>query len=604
MQNKFEVVGIKGEGAYGVVYKCRNKELKEFVAIKKFKETEDDIVKKTMKRELRMLQILKHENIVEFKEAFKRKGNLFLVFEYVEKNLLELLEESKTGLKQDLIKNLIYQLCKSTKYLHDQSVIHRDIKPENILIDSNNKLKLCDFGFARLIKLNKNEVLTDYVATRWYRSPELLITNGVYGPEVDFWAIGCIMAELTDGDPLFPGKNEIDQINLIIQTLGSLPNDMYDNFYKNPHFQGNRLYENNKGDGLERKFNYKMSKVALNFLKGLLEMNPKDRLKGDQVLMHPYFEGLNNVYVNENIVVNNNNNNENRTASNRDKMSNTNINSQQQNNNNLRNNDLNRNINGCVYNHDVDKQKEIRSTSLENKNISISNLKKFSNKNQTLINNNVLNNELIQTSINFKFKENNTTNLKNNAMNNINNNNNNNIESNNIIDNIDNNYKTFYKKKDDIYNFELDIANIKNQISKIELNEETSKKKSKEKNLSNTNNLKSINNHHSKVSTMNKRAPENYYSEQSPNSHNKASNISNNNNHAFKYKQKTYETKFKPIQEEVYQSNSCNKNKDYNYKSNSPISKYSNYNNLNYKVNQYKYNAGCYLPNIKHKKIK
>ena len=83
MQNKYEVIGIVGEGAYGIVYKCRNKETKEFVAIKKFKESEDEIVKKTMRRELKVLQILKNENIVEFKEAFKRKGNLFLVFEFV-----------------------------------------------------------------------------------------------------------------------------------------------------------------------------------------------------------------------------------------------------------------------------------------------------------------------------------------------------------------------------------------------------------------------------------------------------------------------------------------------------------------------------------------
>ena len=192
MQNKYEVIGIVGEGAYGIVYKCRNKETKEFVAIKKFKESEDEIVKKTMRRELKVLQILKNENIVEFKEAFKRKGNLFLVFEFVERNLLELLDQSPNGLNPKLIKNIIYQLCKAVRYLHSQNIIHRDIKPENLLIDNKMNVKLCDFGFARKI-VDKYENLTDYVATRWYRSPELLITGGVYGPEVDYWAIGCIM---------------------------------------------------------------------------------------------------------------------------------------------------------------------------------------------------------------------------------------------------------------------------------------------------------------------------------------------------------------------------------------------------------------------------
>ena len=84
------------------------------------------------------------------------------------------------------------------KEIHRNGLIHRDIKPENLLVDSNLKLKLCDFGFARTIKKN-HEKLTDYVATRWYRSPELLITSGYYGPEVDYWAIGCIMGELSDG---------------------------------------------------------------------------------------------------------------------------------------------------------------------------------------------------------------------------------------------------------------------------------------------------------------------------------------------------------------------------------------------------------------------
>ena len=148
MQNKYEVIGVVGEGAYGIVYKCKDRDTKEFVAIKKFKETEDEIVKKTMRRELKMLQLLKHENVVEFKNAFKKKGNLFLVFEYVEKNLLELLQESPSGLEPSLIKKLIYQLCKAIKYLHDQNVIHRDIKPENLLINNDMILKLCDFGFG------------------------------------------------------------------------------------------------------------------------------------------------------------------------------------------------------------------------------------------------------------------------------------------------------------------------------------------------------------------------------------------------------------------------------------------------------------------------
>ena len=178
MQNKYEVLEVVGEGAYGIVYKCRNKETGKYVAIKKFKEVEDEIVKKTMKRELRMLQRMHHENIVDFIEAFKRKGNLFLVFEYVEKNLLEILQDSPRGLEPKLIRHFMYQLCKAIKYLHNQNVIHRDVKPENLLVNEKMDLKLCDFGFARLISGSSKERLTDYVATRWYRAPELLLTQG------------------------------------------------------------------------------------------------------------------------------------------------------------------------------------------------------------------------------------------------------------------------------------------------------------------------------------------------------------------------------------------------------------------------------------------
>ena len=288
MHSKYEVIGIVGEGAYGVVYKCKNKDNGEFVAIKKFKEVEDELVKKTMTRELRVLQMLKHDNIVEYKEAFKRKGNLFLVFEYVDKNLLELLQEHPKGLDPSVIKKVIYQLCKAIRYLHELNIVHRDIKPENLLVDSNLKLKLCDFGFARTIKKNY-EKLTDYVATRWYRSPELLITSGYYGPEVDYWAIGCIMGELADGDPLFPGDNEVDQLIVIQKVLGKLPDHQYELFQGNPGLKG-KVPDFSKPETLERRYMGKLSKPAISFMKMLLNPDPKQRLKGDAIFAHPYFE--------------------------------------------------------------------------------------------------------------------------------------------------------------------------------------------------------------------------------------------------------------------------------------------------------------------------
>ena len=315
MQNKYEVLGIVGEGAYGIVYKCKNKETGKYVAIKKFKEIGDDLIKKTMKRELKMLQRLHHPNIVQFQDAFKRKGNLFLVFEFVEKNLLELIEEHPKGLDPNLIRNIIYQLCKALKYLHEQNIIHRDIKPENLLVTENNETKLCDFGFARLISGN-SEKLTDYVATRWYRAPELLISQGEYGSEVDYWAIGCIMGDLVDGNPLFPGENELDQIHCIQKVLGNLTEKQQDTFYSNPIFQGKNLLNISKPETLERRYFGKLNKQAIMFMKGLLEIDPKKRLNGVSVFQHPYLTKLvnNDNKLNKQIIYQEeiqNNNNEN-----------------------------------------------------------------------------------------------------------------------------------------------------------------------------------------------------------------------------------------------------------------------------------------------------
>lgn len=117
----------------------------------------------------------------------------------MEKNLLEILESNATGLESEYIRKIIYQLVKSIDYCHSHDVIHRDVKPENLLISKDNVLKICDFGFARVLPRSDHEIITDYVATRWYRSPELLLSFPYYGKPVDMWAIACILGELIDG---------------------------------------------------------------------------------------------------------------------------------------------------------------------------------------------------------------------------------------------------------------------------------------------------------------------------------------------------------------------------------------------------------------------
>lgn len=152
-------------------------------------------------------------------------------------------------------------------------------------------MKLCDFGFARILP-GSNEGMTDYVATRWYRAPELLLSVQNYGKPVDLWAIACIMGELVDGQPLFPGESEIDQLYLIQKMLGPLPADQRELFLKNPRFLGNNFPPLPKAETLERRYIGKLSKKALSFMKALLRLEPSERLNSTEALQHGYFEGL------------------------------------------------------------------------------------------------------------------------------------------------------------------------------------------------------------------------------------------------------------------------------------------------------------------------
>jgi cyclin-dependent kinase-like len=272
-----------------------------------------------------------------------------LVFEYVEKNLLEVLEEKPAGLDPQTVKLFIYQLVKAIAFCHNSNVIHRDIKPENLLIDPDamrkegngvNTLKLCDFGFARFMPAVPKEVrrpaplsrwcaltcyrrrvdcpvtaqathhrhphaqdsygwighvqgaLTDYVSTRWYRAPELLLGSTVYGFEVDQWAIGCIMGELIDGQPLFPGESDIDQLYIIQRQLGGLTQSQMDMFLRNPRFAGLKFPDMSRPETIEAKYGNKLTGHALSFMKALLRIDPAERLTGVDCLSHPYFDGV------------------------------------------------------------------------------------------------------------------------------------------------------------------------------------------------------------------------------------------------------------------------------------------------------------------------
>jgi len=286
---KYEKIAKIGEGSYGVVFKCRNRENGTIVAIKKFVESEDDpLIRKIAMREIRMLKQLKHPNLVNLIDAFRRKRKLHLVFEYCDHTVLNELEEHPNGLSEQSIKKITYQVLRAVEFCHQHNCIHRDVKPENVLVTKTGVVKLCDFGFARLLT-GPGDEYTDYVATRWYRAPELLVGDTQYGPPVDVWAVGCVFAELLSGQALWPGRSDVDQLYLIKRSLGDLIRRHIDIFRNNQFFRGINIPDCDQMESLDQRF-LGTSKQAMDFLKKCLVMEPEDRLTCTELLEHPYFD--------------------------------------------------------------------------------------------------------------------------------------------------------------------------------------------------------------------------------------------------------------------------------------------------------------------------
>ncbi|XP_070186911.1 cyclin-dependent kinase-like 2 isoform X2 [Littorina saxatilis] len=285
---KYENLGLVGEGSYGMVLKCRHKDTSQLVAIKKFLESEDDkMVKKIAMREVKMLKQLRHDHLVNLIEVFRRKKRLYLVFEFVDHTVLDELEKCPNGLDENTCRKILWQVLKGTEFCHTHHIIHRDIKPENILVSKQGIVKICDFGFARTLA-QTGEAYTDYVATRWYRAPELLVGDTKYGKAVDIWAVGCLLSEMLTGEPLFPGDSDIDQLYHIVKCFGNLTQRHREVFLRNPLFVGMRIPEVREIQPLERKFT-KVSPEALDFMKQCLRLDPDNRPTCTELLKHSLF---------------------------------------------------------------------------------------------------------------------------------------------------------------------------------------------------------------------------------------------------------------------------------------------------------------------------
>ncbi|KAI7882921.1 Pkinase-domain-containing protein [Lichtheimia hyalospora FSU 10163] len=285
----FEKIGQVGEGNYGKVYKARNGKTGNLIALKRIRMKNDkDGFPITAMREIKLLQRLKHERIVELEEIMVAKGSVYMVLEYMDHDLSGILSHPNFKFEPAHAKSLVKQMLQGLAFLHQKGILHRDIKGSNLLINKKGQLKIADFGLARVFQQNSAHDYTNRVITLWYRPPELLLGATAYGPAVDIWSGGCIMIEFFAGKPVFNGVDEITQLDIIYKTMGTPTTETWPSITQLPWYDLVRPKEQypNKFRELYEKT---MSPGALELLEAMLSMNPEQRPTAEQALQFDYF---------------------------------------------------------------------------------------------------------------------------------------------------------------------------------------------------------------------------------------------------------------------------------------------------------------------------
>ncbi|BGP55468.1 hypothetical protein JCM8202_001246 [Rhodotorula sphaerocarpa] len=284
---KYERLEKIGEGTYGVVYRSRNKESGEIVALKKIRlEAEDEGVPSTAIREISLLKEMKDDNVVRLLDITHNDTKLYLVFEFLDSDLKRYMDKvgDGEGMGPDIVKT--YQLIKGVYYLHSHRILHRDLKPQNLLINKEGNLKLADFGLARAFGIPLR-TYTHEIVTLWYRAPEVLLGSRHYSTGVDMWSVGCIFAEMIMRQPLFPGDSEIDEIFRIFRLLGTPNEDTWPGVTSLPDYKP--TFPNWHPKVLEDHVPGSNSK-SIELIEGMLAYDPSRRMSAKAALKTDYFD--------------------------------------------------------------------------------------------------------------------------------------------------------------------------------------------------------------------------------------------------------------------------------------------------------------------------
>jgi serine/threonine protein kinase len=303
--NRYEITAQIGDGSFGRVWKATRKENGSIVAIKQIKKKMKSWTESMSLREIHSLREITHSNIVSMMEVMlESDGSLFFVFEYMpDGSLYEVMNrciETKTTLSNELVASYVKQLLNALEFLHDEkSYFHRDIKPENVLV-SGSVCKLADFGLCR--DVGANPPYTYYVSTRWYRSPEVILRSLSYGPPIDLYATGLILAELYSLQPLLPGSSEIDQIKLMTDLIGP-PTDWEEGIQLMQRMKliaintttttttspRRERQDEEVALRIQQRLPKDVPSSAANLIASLLSWNPRHRLSAKECMQHELF---------------------------------------------------------------------------------------------------------------------------------------------------------------------------------------------------------------------------------------------------------------------------------------------------------------------------